>query len=626
MKPPSVMDVARAAQLEPGRVSGDEHYFRCPRHEDKDPSLRVNPAKKGFSCKPCNVEGNYWKFAAFLAGLSHDDKPAVTTWLRNHGLLDGDRTMEPRGQIVATYDYRTAEGELAYQVVRFEPKDFRQRRPDGNGAWIWDTKGLKRLPYNLVELLKAEYVWIPEGEKDVESLRKIGLVGTCNSGGAGKWTAELAQYFNPGQHVTILPDNDGPGGKHAHQVAASLHGKVASIRVLELAGLAEKGDVSDWLMGRDPEAAAEELSWLSDGAQEWKPTEQTGEAAAAGFTPPAHWELLDVADVENWTCPELEWIVEHIVAKGNLVFVAADTQCGKSLLALYLSLKILIGGTLFGKFQIKPVKRVLYLLLEDPSRRAKKRILDLRKDLRVKPEQFMVYVAPGFAVNDDAHFAWLREFIRQGGYDFVILDTYQKATPGISSFDDVKQGPILHKLANLTRELNLTLWIHDHYRKDNGQKRRRELDLSSLKGTGGKPQNADCYILMERTDNTIKVLVSSKDTDKKPRFLLNVSREGSTEEKFTYGGDLSEGNDMAAIGLANQEKVLNACSDWSSCKDVVGRTSLTDSTVGKHLRNLRKAGKIEQLGKGPSTQYRKSTETIDRGEQAPCEVTQKRLI
>lgn len=154
-------------------------------------------------------------------------------------------------------------------MVRYEPKDFRQRKPDENGGWIWKTGDLKRLPYHLPELAGAEYVFEVEGEKDVDALRALGLIATCNSGGAGKWTAELSQYFTDRQHITIIPDNDEPGRRHAEQVAAALHGKVASVKILELSGLPEKGDVSDWLKGRDPEAAAEELCRLAEAAPEW---------------------------------------------------------------------------------------------------------------------------------------------------------------------------------------------------------------------------------------------------------------------------------------------------------------------------------------------------------------------
>ncbi len=314
------------------------------------------------------------------------------------------------------------------------------------------------------------------------------------------------------------------------------------------------------------------------------------EEGKPGFHPPKHWELLDVAEVENWKCVPLEWIVEPIVARGNFVIVAADTQCGKTLIALYVILHVLTGGSLFGKFPITPVNKVLYLLLEDPSRRAKKRLLDMRRDIRVKPGQFMVYVAPGLTISDDTHFGWLRDYIEKGGYDLVVIDTYQKATPGISSFDDVKQGPILHRLANLTRELNVTLWVHDHYRKDTGTRKRKELDLSSLKGTGGKPQNADCYILMERAGDTIKVLISTKDGDQKPRFMLNVSPEDSDEEKFTYAGDLAEtASDMKAVGEANRKRVLDAIPENGnevSRDDICRATGLKDNAVKNHLRTL----------------------------------------
>ena len=38
--------------------------------------------------------------------------------------------------IAAIYDYSDATGRLVFQVVRFDPKDFRQRRPNGNGGWL----------------------------------------------------------------------------------------------------------------------------------------------------------------------------------------------------------------------------------------------------------------------------------------------------------------------------------------------------------------------------------------------------------------------------------------------------------------------------------------------------------
>ena len=133
--------------------------------------------------------------------------------------------------------------------MRFDPKDFRQRRPVGTGKWEWNLKGVKRPlpPYRLPELLKADpedLVFDTEGEKDAESLRGLGLVATCNPCGAGKWNTVDDTSLH-GRHVVVIADKDAPGLAHAVHVVASLFGKAASVRILQMPGDAK--DVSDWI-------------------------------------------------------------------------------------------------------------------------------------------------------------------------------------------------------------------------------------------------------------------------------------------------------------------------------------------------------------------------------------------
>ena len=82
-------------------------------------------------------------------------------------------------------------GEFLFQVVRYEPKTFRQRRRvvkmDGTSAgisWEYNIKGISRVLYRLPKVAAAEQVLVVEGEKDVESLEGLGFVATCNPGGA----------------------------------------------------------------------------------------------------------------------------------------------------------------------------------------------------------------------------------------------------------------------------------------------------------------------------------------------------------------------------------------------------------------------------------------------------------
>ena len=158
-------------------------------------------------------------------------------------------------RIVATFDYRDALGALIFQVVRREPKDFRQRRPKPDGGWIWDIKGIQPLPYRLQELTEAiaaeQTIFIVEGEKNCDhAAGALGIVATTNAGGAGKWRPALNHHFR-GADVVLIPDNDEVGREHMREVTAQLRGIANKLRILELPAswpeCPHKGDISDWI-------------------------------------------------------------------------------------------------------------------------------------------------------------------------------------------------------------------------------------------------------------------------------------------------------------------------------------------------------------------------------------------
>jgi hypothetical protein len=165
------------------------------------------------------------------------------------------------GRIVATYDYRDSAGKLLYQVVRCDPKKFIQRKPDGRGGWIY--KGvfddISRVPYRLPELLKFPDapIFVCEGEKDTNRVASLDLNPCATTVAGQKWTPEIAAALK-GRDVFILADNDDPGRESALKGAFMLHGQAASIRIVNLPGLPEKGDVSDWL-NADPKRSTADL-------------------------------------------------------------------------------------------------------------------------------------------------------------------------------------------------------------------------------------------------------------------------------------------------------------------------------------------------------------------------------
>ena len=209
-------------------------------------SLSVKPSEGTWYDHERNTGGGTLALIQHLEAAT--DNVGAFAWLVEQGLAKPEPAKR-QAQQATHYQYRDAAGHLVFEVVRKVPKDFRQRRPDGNGGWIWNLKGIERIPYRLPELLAAPadaLVFIVEGEKDADRLASLGLVATCNAGGAGKWHRSYNQHLQ-GRAVVILPDNDQAGRDHAADVAKKLAGIAASVRIVERPGLLEKGDVSDWL-------------------------------------------------------------------------------------------------------------------------------------------------------------------------------------------------------------------------------------------------------------------------------------------------------------------------------------------------------------------------------------------
>lgn len=152
----------------------------------------------------------------------------------------------PKQEIVAKYPYQNEYRQVLYQTIRLEPgtrgrdKDFRQRRPrplSVGGGWEWNLEGVRRVLYRLPELLESDPrqdVFICGGEKDVESLRRIGLVATTNvCGERSEWLESYTQSLR-GRSVVVVDDADATGKKHGDEVCGSLLSAVGAIRRVRL--------------------------------------------------------------------------------------------------------------------------------------------------------------------------------------------------------------------------------------------------------------------------------------------------------------------------------------------------------------------------------------------------------
>lgn len=223
---PTLQDML--SKLRGVRGGGGQWSAKCPAHDDQHNSLSVGIRDAEEVLLYCHAGCPYERIMTEL-GLTANSNGAR--------------------RVVAVYDYHDQTGAVLYQVIRYEPKDFVVRRPDGCGGYVYNLKDVTRVLYRLPELLTAqsdEPVLIVEGEKDVDRLSELGFIATTNTGGAAKWRNEYSEALR-GRRVVILPDNDDAGRRHGEKVARSLIGLAASVKIVELPDLPPKGDVSDYL-------------------------------------------------------------------------------------------------------------------------------------------------------------------------------------------------------------------------------------------------------------------------------------------------------------------------------------------------------------------------------------------
>ena len=305
----------------------------CPAHADKNPSLSIS-------------EENNRVLLHCFAGCPTESVSAAL------GIQVQDLFAGGHGErrIVAIYDYCDEKGELLSQVVRFDPKDFRQRRPNGNGGWTWKMGGTRRVLYRLSEVLEAKSVLVCEGEKDCETARTLGLVATTNAaGGKSKWLQEYSECLR-GKRIVIIADADEPGRKHAQQVAASLFENVESLKVLELP---RAKDLTEWVRQGGVREALLELIRNTD---EWK--------AQAGPSVEIIRAWDEIPDAMMMSAPKTEWIAEGIIPRASVTLIAGEPGSYKTWLALSLLRGVSTGGR-FLERECKPTS-VLYLDRENP--------------------------------------------------------------------------------------------------------------------------------------------------------------------------------------------------------------------------------------------------------------------
>jgi hypothetical protein len=384
----------------------------CPAHQDRNPSLSVQ-GRAGKILVKC------------FAGCS------VQAICAAIGIEMGDLFSDNSSQSVpvAIYPYMDEGGKLLFEVLRYLGKRFRQRRPDGNGGWIWKLGEVRRVLYRLKQAMESQSVLIVEGEKDCDTANAMEIVATCNPGGAGKWCIEFAEPLY-GKHIAVIADGDEPGRKHAERVAASLVGRVKSLKVLELP---DAKDLTEWV---ERGGTRDALSELIHNVPQWKSQTVPSADKRNQINP---WSLAAGMDVFLRDEDDVvKFLFPPLIVKGAVTEIFSPRGLGKSLWALFVAVAVSLKGY-----------KVLLIDRDNPRRIVRDRLRSFGAtsclaSLKVLSRE---HAPPLTNTRAWAEFPYM-------DYDLVIVDSLDSAAEGVGEQDSTKPSLAIAPLLDIARREN----------------------------------------------------------------------------------------------------------------------------------------------------------------------------
>jgi hypothetical protein len=242
---------------------GDEYRAKCPSHQgESDDSLAVREDDDGKVLLHCHTGCDFEEIVDAL-GLDMSDLFSKNGQASGAGKPVGPPPKEDR--VAGTLSVEDLPGDSSEYMV-FEKEDgtpyYIQRHKgavyrvvgfdeDGDPILAAGLGDIEPILFGLPILREAIATGKPvihtEGCKDaLTTQRQLGMAGVT-SGSCTSWKSEFVQDYEGAEEVWIVPDNDDEGRAYAQQIAQDLAGVVPTIKIVDLPGLPEKGDLTDWM-------------------------------------------------------------------------------------------------------------------------------------------------------------------------------------------------------------------------------------------------------------------------------------------------------------------------------------------------------------------------------------------
>ena len=532
----------------------------CPSHDDKNPSLTASYTDEKILVR-CHAGCTFEEIVSSLC-------------MEEGQFFASNKKHTPKRVIQDIYRYEDKDAVHVMDVVRFEPKSFRPRSPDGK----WTLDGVERVPYRLPQLIdgikEGREILILEGEKDCDNAEKLGLVATTFAGGAGKWREEYSKWFQEAK-VICLPDNDDAGRKGMHHVASEISKVAESARWLELPELPEKGDFSDWINIEGNNL--HEFQELISHAEKWNNNSKKDSLV-----------VLNLEELLNKEIPPKHNLLSPWLPSQGLCMIYSKTGLGKTWMALEIAYAVASGGR-FLNWEAESPQGVLYIDGEMPLSLMQERLSKIEKIRGQKIGGLFKILSPDvqvFGVPDLSTLEGQQKIDELMGDEIklVVLDNLSTLIRSGRESESDSWLPIQEWVLRLRSKGKSVLLIH-HAGKG-GQQR----------GTSRREDVLDTVISLRKPENI--------DKDSKACFEVHFEKnrglygdeikpfEARLETHLSNDGAETINWECKSLEDSTFEKVCRLSSEGLSNTEITQELGIHKSTVSRNVNRGKEEGLI----------------------------------
>ncbi|MGY1857529.1 AAA family ATPase [Modestobacter sp. SYSU DS0290] len=434
--------------------------------------------------------------------------------------------------------------------------------------WLQRPGGRGRLfaPLGLRDDIR---VVLCEGEWDALVAAERGFNAVATTGGAGQPPA--AELLEPlrGREVVIAFDCDDSGRAGAVKLATALAAVGCRVAVADL-GLADKEDISDFFVKYGKTAA--DFAAALDRADPWveQATDEEAEQLPGGI------QSVDWADFWATEPTPIRYLVDPLIADGEVTRVYAQAKVGKSLLMLECAAGLATGRGALGKVTGESVS-VVYVDQENTPDDWRTRLSDMGygpDDDWSSLHWFSLQSWP--PLDTAAGGAELLRVVQERGARLVVLDTQSKLLEGEEDKSFTGAAFYRHTLLPLKR-LGVAVVVIDHAGKDG----------SSPRGSSTKQDDVDTIWRVEKAGSGRVRLVRTHGRKRHAVDDLRLVREADPlrhiPQRPSQPAPVS-GGDLASSATHLDEKVRDCVAAFHGLEPAIDPAKTSQRQALDRLR------------------------------------------